>query len=401
MRGEESQGKKTEQGQQTEKGQQALPLQEHYMRRALALAQRGLGHTSPNPMVGCVIVKDGRVIGEGWHERIGGLHAERNALAHCTEAPQGAQMYVTLEPCCHYGRTPPCTEAILEAGIREVFIGCLDPNPLVAGKGAEILRRGGVQVTENVCREECQRVNEVFFHYIRTKTPYVAMKFAMTLDGKIAAWTGDSRWVTGEEARRDVHFLRKRYSAIMAGIGTVLADDPMLNCRVEQGVDPVRIICDSRLRLPLGSRIVESAGEIPVIAACVAQEDDGYRRRREALRKAGVEILELTGSGKVPLAQLMEELGRREIDGILLEGGAELNYSALEAGIVRKVYAYVAPKLAGGKQAATPVGGEGIAKMADAWRLENLSVCRLGEDIRLDGYLPDKERGAEDVYRDH
>ena len=369
------------------KGRKAVELQEQYMLRALELADRGLGRTAPNPLVGCVIVKAGRIIGEGWHEQLGGLHAERNALASCRESPAGAQMYVTLEPCCHYGRTPPCTEAILEAGIREVYIGCMDPNPLVGGKGAAILREHGVRVTENVCGEECRKANEVFFHYIQNRTPFVAMKFAMTLDGKIAAYTGDSRWVTGEEARRDAHELRKRYAGILVGIGTVLADDPMLNCRIEEGVDPVRIVCDSRLRLPLKSRLVQTARQIPVIAAGVRSKDPGYIRRREALRAAGVDVAEFEEEEEVPLGRLMEALGKREIDSVLLEGGGRLNESALREGIVRKVYAYIAPKIVGGGTAPTPVGGEGAARMAQARQLADLSVSRLGDDIRMTGYI--------------
>ena len=209
---------------------------QEYMRRALALAQRGAGHVNPNPMVGCVIVKDGKIIGEGWHEHIGGLHAERNAFAHCTEDCTGADLYVTLEPCCHWGRTPPCTDAVIEHKIGRVFVGCLDPNPLVAGKGAQILRDAGIEVETGVCEDECRRVNEVFFHYITHKTPFVTLKYAMTLDGKIAAHTGDSRWVTGETARRHVHETRNRLPAIMVGIGTVLEDDPLLTCRIDGGI---------------------------------------------------------------------------------------------------------------------------------------------------------------------
>ena len=235
---------------------------EAFMRLALSLAEKGMGRTSPNPMVGAVIVKDGRIIGQGYHEAYGGLHAERNALLSCSESPEGADLYVTLEPCCHYGKQPPCTQAILAAGIRRVAVGCTDPNPLVAGKGIALLSSRGIQVTEPVLEEECRKLNRIFFHYIRTKRPFVVLKSAMTLDGKIACATGDSRWVTGETARAQVHRMRGRYRGIMVGIGTVLADDPMLNCRVEGGVDPVRIICDSNLHIPLASQIVKTASEI-------------------------------------------------------------------------------------------------------------------------------------------
>ena len=358
---------------------------QEYMRRALALAARGAGRVCPNPMVGCVIVRDGRVIGEGWHEHCGGLHAERNALKNCAEDPAGADLYVTLEPCCHWGRTPPCTDAIIERRIGRVFVGCLDPNPLVAGKGAQILRDAGIPVETGVCEEECRRLNEVFFHYITHKTPFVVLKYAMTLDGKIAARTGDSRWVTGEAARAHVHETRNRLTGIMAGIGTVLADDPLLTCRLPEGRDPVRIICDSHARTPLGSRIICSARHVPTFIAVTAWND-----RAAALKRAGAHILlcEADAQGRVSLPDLMRQLGALQLDSILLEGGAALAFSALEAGIVRKVQAYIAPKLIGGADAKTPVGGAGFARMADALPLTGLTVTRLGEDILLEGDLP-------------
>lgn len=236
-----------------------------YMRLALELAERGCGWTSPNPMVGAVVVKDGRIIGQGWHARYGDLHAERKALKDCTEPPRGAAMYVTLEPCCHHGWQPPCTDAILEAGISRVMVG--SDAPLVAGKGLNILRRNGVAVETGVLKEACDALNRVFFHFIQTRRPYVVMKYAMTMDGKIATRPGASRWITGEEARRRGHQDRHRYSAIMAGVGTVLADDPLLTCRMEGGRSPVRVICDTRLRTPLDSRIVRTAREVPAILA--------------------------------------------------------------------------------------------------------------------------------------
>ena len=258
-----------------------------YMRMALELAKRGMGRTSPNPMVGAVIVRDGQVIGQGWHARCGDLHAERSALKNCTEDPAGATMYVTLEPCCHQGRQPPCTEAVLAAGIARVVVGSDDPNPLVAGKGIGILRRAGVTVETGVLKEACDDLNRVFFHYIRTGRPYVVMKYAMTLDGKIATRTGASRWITGEAARRRVHEDRHRYSAIMAGVGTVLADDPLLTCRMEGGRNPIRVICDTHLRTPLTSRIVFS-GKCPRfsgrISRAARQEPFGARAGITALK---------------------------------------------------------------------------------------------------------------------
>ena len=223
---------------------------QEYMLRAIQLAKKGEGWTNPNPMVGAVIVKDGKIIGEGYHKKYGELHAERNAIASLTESAEGAVIYVTLEPCCHHGKTPPCTEAIIEQKIRKVVIGSRDPNPKVAGKGVQMLREAGVTVVEDFMREECDQLNPVFFHYITTKTPYVVMKYAMTLDGKIATKTGASKWITGESARKEVQHMRHQYMGIMAGIGTVLADDPMLNVRVEGWKSPVRIVCDSKLRIP-------------------------------------------------------------------------------------------------------------------------------------------------------
>lgn len=361
---------------------------EDYMRRALELSRNGMGHTSPNPMVGCVIVKDGRIIGEGWHEYCGGLHAERNALKNCTEDAAGAELYVTLEPCCHYGKTPPCTEAIIEHRIKKVYVGCMDPNPRVAGKGLRILEEHGIETETGILEAECRRVNEVFFHYITRKTPFVAMKYAMTLDGRIAAVTGDSKWVTGEEARVHVHMLRKRYTGIMAGIGTVLADDPMLNCRTEEGVDPIRIICDSRLRIPMDSRLVKTAGEIPLIVAGTPRLwNSAEEEKARLLEQAGVKILRTPYRNGVDLPALMEQLGQEGIDGILLEGGAQLNASALEAGIVQRVYAYIAPKLIGGALAKGPVGGEGIARMKDALCLTNMEIQMLGQDYCISGRL--------------
>ena len=246
---------------------------QEYMALALDLAKRGAGWTSPNPMVGAVIVKDGQIIAQGWHARCGDLHAERAALAACTGDPTGATMYVTLEPCCHHGRQPPCTEAILQAGIARVVVGSGDPNPLVAGKGLDILREHGVQVTEGVLAEECRALNHVFFHFIQTGKPYVVLKYAMTLDGKLAAYTGASQWITGEAARRHVHTQRNRYRAIMVGVGTVLADDPLLTCRMESGKNPVRVICDTHLRTPLDSKIVQTAAQVPTILAAVRLDE--------------------------------------------------------------------------------------------------------------------------------
>lgn len=363
---------------------------EGYMRLAMTLAERGAGHVNPNPMVGAVIVKDDRVIGQGWHARYGDLHAERAALAACTEDPRGAVIYVTLEPCCHHGKQPPCTDALIEAGIARVVTGAGDPNPLVNGKGIRILREHGIEVTEGVLAAECRRQNEVFFHYIQTRRPFVVMKYAMTLDGKICTFSGDSRWVTGPEARTHVHQTRKRLAAIMAGVGTVIADDPMLNCRVTDPADPIRVICDSGLRTPQDCAIVRTAGKIPtIIATCCADE-----ARSRPYTDAGCQIIVTNAKdGHVDLAQLMELLGARGIDSILLEGGGTLNFSALKAGIVQKVQAYIAPKLIGGTGAKTPIEGAGLELMASAVPLTHLTVTALGDDILIEGYI-EREAGS-------
>lgn len=361
-----------------------------FMRRAIELAKKGEGFTSPNPMVGAVIVKDGRIIGEGYHERYGGLHAERNALASVTESPKGAVIYVTLEPCCHYGKQPPCVDAILEAGIARVVTGSDDPNPLVAGKGFRKLIEHGVEVTTHVEKEACDALNPVFFHYIQTGLPYVAMKYAMTMDGKIAAYTGQSKWITGEEARAFVQKLRHRYTGIMAGAGTVLADDPRLTCRIPGARQPVRIICDTRLRIPSDANVVETAKEIPtILATCQADPD-----RIRPFEEKGCQILTLPEEdGHVDLRALMRELGKRQIDSILLEGGGTLNWSALKSGIVQKVYCFTAPKLFGGIDARTPVEGRGVASPGEAFPLTHLKVTQVGEDLLIEGEV------VSDVYR--
>ena len=357
---------------------------EKYMRMALELALKGRGWVSPNPVVGAVIVRDdGTIIGQGYHERYGELHAERNALKNCTEPPAGATMYVTLEPCCHHGRQPPCTDAILEAGIRRVVVGSGDPNPRVAGGGIRILREHGIEVVEGVLKEECDAVNEIFFHYIQTGRPYVVMKYAMTIDGKIAAYTGLSKWVTGEEARAHVQRLRHELSAIMVGVGTVLADDPMLNCRIPGLTSPIRIICDTHLRTPLESKVVQTASEIPTIIATCCEDERTVLQYTEK----GCRVLNVAKSDDLhlDLKDLMKKIGAEGIDSILLEGGGTINWSALESGIVNRVMAYVAPKLFGGSSAKTPVEGQGIPDPQEAVRLQDISVSRLGEDLLIEG----------------
>ena len=368
-----------------------LMQDEVYMQEALQLAEKGCGWVAPNPMVGAVIVKDGRVIGRGWHERYGQPHAERNALANCSASPYGATMYVTLEPCCHYGKQPPCVEAIIAAGLRRVVVGAPDPNPLVAGKGIRQLRAAGVEVVEDVLRTACERQNEVFLYYMQTRRPFVVMKYAMTLDGKIAAYTGASRWISGEAARRHVQQQRHRYTAIMVGVGTVLADDPLLTCRIPGGRNPLRIICDSRLRTPPTAQVVKTAAATPTILATCCSATATWA----VYQAAGCRVLLLPQrEGRLDLQQLMEKLGQEQVDSILLEGGGTLNWSALESGIVCKLQAYIAPKLFGGATAKTPLAGHGVASPQEAFCLQDCMLTKLGEDFLVEG------RVRQHVYRD-
>lgn len=361
--------------------------EEQFMKRAIELAKQGVGWTAPNPLVGAVVVKNGRVIGEGYHRKYGELHAERNALAACTEDPAGATLYVTLEPCCHYGKTPPCTEIIIEKKIAKVVIGSRDPNPKVAGKGARILREHGIEVVEDYMREACDALNPVFFHYITTKTPYVVLKFAMTLDGKIATRTGASKWITGEAARNHVHQLRSRYAGILAGIGTVLADDPMLNCRIDGAHQPLRIILDSHLRIPMGSRLVRSAKEYPLLIVCnesTRDREEGASRIQK-LEEAGAKVWTLPEkNGHPDLNVLMQRLGEEEIDSVLIEGGGTVNEAALKAHIVHHVYAYIAPKIFGGEDAKTPVEGSGIRLPQECAKLRLAKITVLLNDMLLE-----------------
>ncbi len=356
-------------------------MERKYMERAIELAKRARGFTSPNPMVGAVIVKDGKVIGEGYHERCGELHAERNALASLTESAEGATIYVTLEPCCHYGKTPPCTEAIIEHKLAKVVIGSRDPNPLVSGKGAAILRKAGIEVVEDFMREECDAINPIFFHYITTKRPYVAMKYAMTMDGKIATRTGASKWITGEAARNHVQTLRHAYKGIMVGIGTVLADNPMLNCRMQGGIDPVRIVCDTHLRIPMDCQIVQTADTIETILATSTNE----KEKIDQLIKKGVQILQIPEKdGCIDLNLLMQTLGEKGIDSILLEGGGRLNDSFLREKLIQKAYVYLAPKIFGGEDAKTPVEGIGVSLPEQSANFKLQQIQQIEEDILLE-----------------
>ena len=361
-----------------------------YMLRAISLAKKGEGWTNPNPMVGAVIVKDGRIIGEGYHKKYGELHAERNAFASLKESAKGATMYVTMEPCCHYGKTPPCTQAIIEHEIGKVVIGSKDPNPKVSGKGVQILKEAGISLVEDFLREECDKLNPIFFHYIRTKMPYVVMKYAMTLDGKIATKTGESKWITGKEAREEVQHMRHRYMGIMVGIGTVLADDPMLNVRAKDKKSPIRIICDSKLKIKEDSQIVKTAFNQRTIV--VYADSQNIQEKLERLHSLGVETLYCPDeSNQIDLKKLMIYLGNEGIDSIILEGGGTLNESAVRAGIVKEVQAFIAPKLFGGVNSKTPIEGIGVNLPSEAVKLKYTGICQIGEDIKITCKLYEKE----------
>ncbi len=361
-------------------------IDEMYMERALALAARGRGTTTPNPMVGAVIVKDGRIIGEGYHIRAGEGHAEVNAFKNAAEDVTGATMYVTLEPCSHYGKTPPCADKIVEKKIGRVVVGALDPNPLVAGRGIEKIRNAGIPVVTGVLAEESIALNEVFMKYIVTKRPFVVLKAAMSLDGKIATADGESQWISCEASREEVHRLRHELTGIMAGIGTVLADDPMLNCRIPGGKQPVRIIVDSHLSIPENSKLAGSAREFPLVVASVEKADASKKARLEVM---GAKVIEIPANqdGHVDLNALMERLGEMKIDSILLEGGGRLAEGALKAGIVDKVQFYIAPVLIGGEGAKTPVEGRGIETLSQAWHISDWKAETIGDDLKIIGYI--------------
>lgn len=357
-----------------------------YMERAMALARLAEGRTVPNPLVGAVIVNNGRIVGEGYHQKAGTPHAEVHALRQAGDKARGATIYVTLEPCSHYGRTPPCAEALIKAGVARVVAAMTDPNPQVAGRGLKMLEAAGIRTEVGLREAEARRLNEVFIKYITTRRPFVVMKTAMTWDGKIATNTGQSRWVTGPAARTHVHRLRSIYDGIMVGIGTVLADDPQLTARLaeEDAKNPARIVVDSRLRVPLKAQVVNRLLTARTIIATTGQAPVD---KIAALESRGVEILVIDSGERVDLNQLMIELGQREICSVLLEGGATLNAAALEAGIVDKVLSFIAPKIVGGTAAPTPVGGPGKPVMDEAWCLRDCSVEKLGEDFLLTGYI--------------
>lgn len=355
---------------------------EFYMKLALQNALAMKGQTDPNPLVGSVIVNDNRIVGIGVHMKAGEPHAEIHAIRMAGEHAHGATIYVTLEPCSHHGRTGPCAMAIREAGIKRVVIATLDPNPLVSGKGVAILQEAGIEVIVGVCEEESRRMNEVFNKFIVQKTPFVTLKSAITLDGKIASYTSDSRWITSAEAREDVHMLRNQNAAILVGVNTVIKDDPQLTTRLPNGKNPIRVIMDSTLRLPPEAKVVTD-GEAPT---WVFTSKSYESERRKVLEAAGVKVFETRQTDRVDPSEVLQVLGEQLISSLLIEGGSEINGSFFEKKLVDKVITYVAPKLIGGRNAPTFLAGTGLEKMSDAVELSDVSVQTLGQDFKFVGY---------------
>ena len=359
----------------------------HFMNMALDLAAKGQGFTSPNPMVGAVVVKNDQVVGKGYHKIAGGPHAEVNALEAAGEFAKGATLYVTLEPCNHTGRTPPCTRKILELGVARVVAAMKDPNPKVAGNGAELLKQNGVQVTTGVCEAQAQQQNEAFVKYVRTGRPFVMAKCAATLDGRIATRTGDSRWVTGESARRYVHQLRHRTDAIMVGINTIRNDDPSLTTRLpgSQGSDPARVILDSHLTISPDARVLQQASAAPTILVAGLPVAGNKKR---TLEEAGARVLEVAlKNDLIDMNALMEQLGAMELTSLLIEGGSRVLASAFNRAVVDKVFFFYAPKILGGDDGVPICSGPGAELMDECIGIRDIAVHRLGDDVLIEGYV--------------
>jgi len=363
-----------------------------YMEQALSLAKLALGQASPNPAVGAVVVKEGVVVGQGYTQPPGSHHAEVLALKQAGDEARGSAMYVTLEPCCHHGRTPPCTEAIISAGVREVHIAMLDPNPLVSGRGKDELQKAGIKIYLGEHEEEAKEINEAYTKFITTGIPFVTAKFAVSLDGKIATRKGNSRWISGRESRKYVHCLRYTTDAIMAGVNTLLADNPHLTTRCSGGKggtarkQPLRVIVDGKGRTPLTARVFSEPGRTLLALGRTAAPEE-----KAAFAQAGAEIWEsTTATEMVDLEKLLGALGEREITSVLVEGGGVLLGSLFDLGLVDKVIAFIAPVIIGGAEAKTAVAGRGVDKVADSFRLERVKVEKLGDDLMVSGYVVGK-----------
>jgi diaminohydroxyphosphoribosylaminopyrimidine deaminase/5-amino-6-(5-phosphoribosylamino)uracil reductase len=357
---------------------------DQWMKRVLRLAEKGRGRTSPNPMVGAILVKEDKVVGKGFHAKAGEAHAEIIALQRAREDARGAVLYVNLEPCTHYGKTPPCAPRVIETGVRRVVIGMEDPNPLVRGKGIETLKRAGLDVRVGILERECRRLNEAFCKYILEKEPFVILKVAATLDGKIATRDGDSKWISGEASRRFVHQLRDQVDGVLVGIGTILKDDPLLTTRIKRGRDPYRIVLDSRLEIPEKARVIGEFPEKVIIVVTELVPEDQIER----LGKRGVRILTVDSKeGKIDLKSCLSRLAEIGIMSLLVEGGTQVNGSFLDEGLIDKLLLFLSPKLIGDHRAPGIFGGRGVSSLQEAIPLKEMKAKRIGEDILLEGYL--------------
>lgn len=366
-----------------------LSYDEKYMRLAMQLAGNAIGRTSPNPLVGAVIVKDNRVVGCGWHRKAGTPHAEVHALNQAGELAQGADVYVTLEPCAHYGKTPPCAKALVEAKVKNVYGGLLDVNPKVAGKGFKILEDAGIHVEYGFLQDELRKQNEVFFKWIEHKKPFIVLKAAMTLDGKIATATGQSKWITNETSRAYGYKLRDIYDGIMVGINTVIEDNPMLTARVDGGKNSIRIVVDSSLKIDINANVVQDKSAKTIIATTDKADKDKILKLQA--QDVDVIVVDKDKNDKVDIEKLLDILGQQNICSILVEGGATLNGSFVAKKLVDKVYFFIAPKIIGGKEAKTPVAGTGILNLQEALSLKDIQIEKLEEDILIIGRV-DKDK---------
>jgi diaminohydroxyphosphoribosylaminopyrimidine deaminase/5-amino-6-(5-phosphoribosylamino)uracil reductase len=339
---------------------------------------------NPNPLVGAVIVKNGEIIGEGYHECYGEAHAERNAVKNAKESVEDSTIYVTLEPCTHYGKTPPCVDLIIEKKFKKVVIGMLDPNELVAGKSIEKLKKNGIEVVVGVKEEECKKLNEIFIKYIISKIPFVILKSGMSLDGKIATYSGKSKWITSKESREDAQNLRNRLNSIMVGVNTVIADDPELTCRINNDKKLIRIVVDTNLRIPLDSKVINNKDKLTIVATTLNSNEN----KKKALRDLGIKVIEVSEkNNKVNLKDLLSKLGQEGLDSVLIEGGGTLNFSALEENIVDKVIFYIAPKILGGENSKSCIAGIGFSELNQAVNLKDISYRKIGEDLVVEGYI--------------
>lgn len=358
------------------------------MKLAMSLANKGIGRVSPNPLVGAVVVRDNQVVGQGYHDYFGGAHAEAVALEGAKEKANGATLYLNLEPCHHFGKTPPCTSQIIKSGISTVVVGIADPNPLVKGKGISFLRQAGVKVEVGLLEEQCRSLNEAFIKYITERLPFTTLKLAATLDGKIATKSGQSKWITSRRARLWAHELRGGVDAIMVGVGTVIADDPLLTYRgrkIKRKRELMRIIADSGLRVPLSAQVLKPQAGAAILVACGRQVPADKEAR---LKSMGVEVIQLeTEAGMVSLKSLLAELGRRQISSLLIEGGSRLAASAVKEGAVDKVVIFYSPKILGGTDGLSLLAGTGPEQLDGAQALFGVKVKKLGDEFIVQGYL--------------